>query len=74
MVLMEKIHWGIFVATIILLSAMCKFSVHLRHFNLFILGLFFIIFGVVVVFWLSFKWTDHKNEELIQENNEEFDE
>jgi hypothetical protein len=38
------------------------------------LGLFFIIFGVIVVFWLSFKWKDHKNnEELIQEN-EEFDE
>ena len=64
---MGNVRWLIFVAMVTLLSALCRFNVHQRHFNFFMLGLFSLIFLLIVVFWLMVRWLGLENTESIKE-------
>ena len=67
---MGKIRWAIFAAFIILLFTFCKLNVHQRHFSLFILGLFFVISVIIMVFWLMSKRESPDKAESMRENEE----
>jgi hypothetical protein len=70
MALMGKIRWAIFAAFIILLFTLCKFNVHQSHFNLFILGLFFVLSVIIMVFWLMSKRESLDKAEPMRDNEE----
>lgn len=67
---MGKVRWAIFAAFIILLFTLCKFNVQQRHFSLFILGLFFVISVIIIVFRLISKRESLDKAESMRENEE----
>ena len=64
---MGTVRWAVSVVFLILLVKACWLNWHHKYFNFFILGLFLLNYGVIVLFWLTCKWQGLANAKSVKE-------